>query len=115
MTAPDGGLEEVLRRALSAAAEQVEPGENGLDRIQARTRGTAIPSLPASLAIAAVRRVRHWTWRGHWAWQDPAYWRDSAMARRATPLLEDLARLIMLSGLRGLTGLICLKDLLGLI
>src|SRR5215469_2226465 len=114
MTAPDEGLEEVLRRALSAAAEQVEPGDHGLDRIQARTRATPIPSLPVSLAMAAVRRVRYWTWRGHWAWQDPAYWRDNAMARRAASLLQNPTRLVILSALRGLTGLICLRDLIGL-
>ena len=106
MTAPNEGLEEVLRRALSAAAEQVEPGDHGLDRIRARTRATPIPSLPVSLAMEAASRARHWTWRGHWAWQDPAYWRDSATGRRAASWLEDLARLMILTVLRGLTGLV---------
>jgi hypothetical protein len=76
MTAPDDGLEEELRRALDAAASQVEPGDSGLERILARTSRTAPRPWLASTVAEAFRRVRHWTWRGHWAWQDPGYWRS---------------------------------------
>ena len=37
MTSPeDDGLEEALRRALSDAASEIEPGADGLDKIRAR-------------------------------------------------------------------------------
>src|SRR5215469_14818751 len=89
MTAPDDGLEQVLRQALSSAAGQVEPGDGGLERILVAA-GTARPRpWLSSVAAEASRRVRHWTWRGHWAWQDwdfvrPDFWR--ARLARATRL-----------------------------
>lgn len=75
MIAPDDGLEDALRQALSAAASQVEPGDGGLERILVRTGGTAPRSWLASMAAEGLRRARHWVWRGHWAWQDPGFWR----------------------------------------
>ncbi len=71
MTSPeDDGLEEALRRALSDAASEVEPGADGLDKIRARIGDR--PPRPWLLSVLSglVDRVRHWTWRGHWAWQD---------------------------------------------
>jgi hypothetical protein len=75
MTASDDGLEQVLRQALSAAVGQVEPGDGGLERILVRIG--VVPPRPwlSSVATEALRRVRHWTWRGHWAWQDQDFWR----------------------------------------
>ena len=35
---PEDDLEQALRRALSAAVSQVEPGADGLERIRARTK-----------------------------------------------------------------------------
>src|SRR5215469_17634133 len=82
MTAPkNGGLEEELRQALSAAADQVEPGDTGLDQILSRTSGTTPQPWLLSMAVEVARRVRHWAWRGHWAWQDPRYWSGSPLAR----------------------------------
>jgi hypothetical protein len=74
MIAPDDGLEDALRQALSAAASQVEPADGGLERILVRTGGTAPRSWLASMAAEGLRRTRHWVWRGHWAWQDPGFW-----------------------------------------
>jgi hypothetical protein len=74
MTAPDDGLEAALRKALSAAASQVEPGDGGLERILVRTGGATPRSWPASVTVEALRRARHWVWRGHWAWQDSGFW-----------------------------------------
>src|SRR4051812_7527252 len=74
MTAPEDDLAEALRQALSAAAEQVEPGTEGLDRIRAKTSGRTPHPLPLSVVMDAVHWARLWAWRGHWAWQDPSYW-----------------------------------------
>jgi hypothetical protein len=76
MTAPDDGLEQVLRQALSSAAGQVEPGDGGLERILVHIGASVPRPWLSSVAAEAVRRVRHWTWRGHWAWQDqgPVLW-----------------------------------------
>ncbi|MGH3206957.1 MAG: hypothetical protein ACRDNO_04280 [Trebonia sp.] len=71
MTSPeDDGLEETLRRALSDAADEVEPGTDGLDRIRARIDNRPPRPWLFSVLVGFVDRVRHWTWRGHWAWQD---------------------------------------------
>ncbi|HTU73508.1 MAG TPA: hypothetical protein VMG38_08310 [Trebonia sp.] len=91
MTAPEDGLEEELRRALDAAASQVEPHDSGLERILARTGRMPPRSWLAGTAAEAFQRVRYWTWRGHWAWQDPAYWRSgewrsARLAARATAI-----------------------------
>jgi hypothetical protein len=70
MTSPeDDDLEETLRRALSAAASEVEPGADGLDKIRARIGGRPPRPWLFSVLGGVVDRVRHWTWRGHWAWQ----------------------------------------------
>jgi hypothetical protein len=84
MTAPDDGLEQVLRQALSSAAGQVEPGDGGLERILVRIG--AAPPRPrlSSVAAEALRRVRHWTWRGHWAWQDQGVWHPGFRHAKAT-------------------------------
>src|SRR5712691_3527318 len=74
MTAPEDDLAEALRQALSAAAEQVEPGTEGLARIRAKTSARTPRPWLVSVATDAVRMARHWAWRGHWAWQDPGYW-----------------------------------------
>ena len=71
MTSPeDDGLEEALRRALSDAASELDPGTDGLDKIRARIGNR--PSRPWLFSVLAglVDRIRHWTWRGHWAWQE---------------------------------------------
>jgi hypothetical protein len=71
MTSPgDDGFEEALRRALSDAASEVEPGADGLDKIRARIGDR--PPRPWLLSVISglADRVRHWTWRGHWSWQD---------------------------------------------
>ena len=71
MTSPeDDDLEQSLRRALSAAAGEVEPGDDGLDKI--RTRIGDRPPRPWLLSVffGVLDRARNWTWRGHWAWQD---------------------------------------------
>ncbi len=71
MTSPeDDDLEEALRRALSAAADEVEPGTDGLDKIRARIGDRPPRPWLLSVLFGVVDRVRHWTWRGHWAWQD---------------------------------------------
>jgi len=71
MTSPeDDGLEEALRRALSEAANEVEPGTDGLDRIRARIGDRPPRPWLFSVLTGLVDRVRNWTWRGHWAWQD---------------------------------------------
>jgi hypothetical protein len=67
-SSPGDGLEDALRRALSDAVSEVEPGAGGFDRIRARIgRRPPRPWLIAVLAGAA-ERARSWTWRGHWAW-----------------------------------------------
>src|ERR1700730_5562012 len=88
MTAPDHDLEETLRRALSAAAGQVEPGDGGLDRIRARTSGATPRPWLLSLLMEVILRARHWVWRGHWAWQDAGYWRDHRAAQRVARLIR---------------------------
>jgi hypothetical protein len=72
MTSPEGddGLEESLRRALSAAADEVEPGAGGLDKIRARIGGRPPRPWLLSVLSGVVDRVRNWTWHGHWAWKD---------------------------------------------
>jgi hypothetical protein len=72
MTSPedDDRLEEALRRALSEAASEVEPGTDGLDKIRARIAGRPPRPWLLSAAFGFVDRVRNWTWRGHWAWPD---------------------------------------------
>src|ERR1700756_536631 len=84
MTSPeDDGLEEELRRALSEAADAVETGTDGLDKIRDRI-GSPPPRPPALRGLlGAVERVRYWTWRGHWAWTarlpelpEPREWRS---------------------------------------
>jgi hypothetical protein len=84
MTAPDDGLEQVLRQALSSAVGQVEPGDGGLERILVRTGAAAPRPWLSSVAAEALRRVRHWTWRGHWAWQDHGLWRLGFRRAKAT-------------------------------
>jgi hypothetical protein len=71
MTSPeDDGLEEALRRALSGAASELEPGTDGLDKIRARIGGRQSRPWLVSVLVGLVDRIGHWTWRGHWAWQD---------------------------------------------
>ena len=71
MTSPgDDGLEEALRRALSDAASEIEPGTDGLDRIRGRIGNRPPRPWLFSILSGLLDRVRHWTWRGHWAWQD---------------------------------------------
>ncbi len=70
MTSPDDGLEDVLRRALSEAAHEVEPSSEGLDRIRAQIGGRSPRPWLVSVLAGLVDRARHWTWRGHWAWQE---------------------------------------------
>src|ERR1700747_512669 len=69
MTSPGGDdLEETLRRALSAAANEVQPGADGLDKIRARIGNRPPRPWLVSVLSGVVDRVRYWTWRGHWAW-----------------------------------------------
>jgi len=69
MTSPeDDGLEDALRRALSDAASEVEPGTDGLDKIRTRIAGRPPRPWLLSVLFGAADRVRNWTWRGHWAW-----------------------------------------------
>jgi len=59
MTSPeDNSLEEALRRALSNAASEVEPGTDGLDKIRARIGNR--PSRPwlFSVLVGLVVRVK---------------------------------------------------------
>jgi hypothetical protein len=71
MTSPeDNSLEEALRRALSNAASEVEPGTDGLDKIRARIGNRPPRPWLFSVLAGLAGRVRHWPWRGHWAWQD---------------------------------------------
>ena len=71
MTSPeDNSLEEALRRALSNAASEVEPGTDGLDKIRARIGNRPPRPWLFSVLAGLIGRVRHWPWRGHWAWQD---------------------------------------------
>ena len=71
MTSPeDNGLERALRRALSDAASEVEPGTDGLDKIRARIGNRPPRPWLFSVLAGLIGRVRHWPWRGHWAWQD---------------------------------------------
>lgn len=71
MTSPeDDNLEERLRRALSEAAGEVEPGSDGLDQIRARIGDRRPRPWLFSVLSGVVDRVRNWTWRGHWAWPD---------------------------------------------
>lgn len=75
MTSPedDDQLEEALRKALSEAASEVNPGSDGLDKIRARIAGRPPRPWLLSVLSGAVERVRNWTWRGHWTWPD---WRS---------------------------------------
>ncbi|HEY1820851.1 MAG TPA: hypothetical protein VGG83_13060 [Trebonia sp.] len=69
MTSPeDDGLEEALRRALSAAADGVEPDIDGLDKIRQRIDNRPPRPWLLSVLFGVVDRVQNWTWRGHWAW-----------------------------------------------
>lgn len=69
MTSPEGdGLEEELRRALSEAADAVETGTDGLDKIRDRIGNRPPRPWLLSVLFGVVERVRYWTWRGHWAW-----------------------------------------------
>src|SRR5487761_1186905 len=71
MTSPeDNSLEEALRRALSNAAGEVEPGSDGLDKIRARIGNRPPRPWLFSVLAGLIGRVRYWPWRGHWAWQD---------------------------------------------
>src|ERR1700760_73983 len=71
MTSPeDDDLEQALRRALSAAGDEVETGTEGLDRIRARIGDRPPRPWLLSVAFGVLERVRNWTWRGHWAWQE---------------------------------------------
>ena len=85
VTAPDNGMEEALRRALTEAVSQVEPGTDALERI--RTRIGQRPPRPWLLSVAAdvLGRARHWTWRGHWAWQSSWAWPTTVPALSALP------------------------------
>ena len=70
MTSPeDDDLEQALRRALSAAADEIEPGPDGLEKIRARIGDRRPRPWLLSVVFGVLGRVRHWTWRGHWAWQ----------------------------------------------
>ena len=70
MTEPDDGLEDALRRALSAAADEVAPGTDGLSKIRAKIGNR--PPRPWLLSVLAGRaeRVRNWTWH----WSPPLRW-----------------------------------------
>lgn len=112
MTAPEDYLAQALRQALLAAAEQVEPGTEGLARIRAKTSGRTPQPWLVSVVNDAISRVRCWTWQGHWAWQDPhhggwaawlenlrlAAWRRAATAPR-TIRLEGLTWTRLAGGL----------------
>lgn len=81
-SSPEDGLEEALRRALSAAVGGVEPGASGLERIRART-GTRPPRSWLFAVLAGLaERARSWTWRGHWAWPESLPWRATPPWRR---------------------------------
>src|SRR6266571_4352530 len=54
---PQLPLEQTLRRALRLAADSIEPGADGIDRI--RTRIEAAPPAAGRLAFWAVWRTRH--------------------------------------------------------
>src|SRR5689334_5382075 len=72
MTSPDDDdFEERLRRALSAAAGEVEPGSDGLDKIRTRIGNRPPRRWLFSVLFGVVDWVRNWTWRGHWAWRNP--------------------------------------------
>ena len=62
-------MEEALRRALTEAVSEVETGADALERIRARIGQRPPRPWLVSVIADALRRVRHWTWRGHWAWQ----------------------------------------------
>lgn len=85
MTAPDNGMEEALRRALTEAVSQVETGPEALERI--RTRIGRRPPRPWLVSVIAdvLHRVRNWTWRGHWAWQLSWAWPATVPAPSALP------------------------------
>ena len=69
MTSPeDDGLEQELRRALSEAANAVEPGPDGLDKIRDRIGDRPPRPWLISVLFGVVERARYWTWRGHWTW-----------------------------------------------
>src|SRR5215831_639445 len=74
MTAPEDDLEKALREALSAAANRVEPGADGLDRIRARIGKRPPQPWLLSMASGAFERARYWVWRGHWAWPASVHW-----------------------------------------
>jgi hypothetical protein len=103
MTSPgDDDLEAALRRALSAAAGEVEPGADGLDKIRARIGGRQPRPWLFSVFSGVVDRVRHWTWIGHWAWRDSparlrAFWerrsRRSKFPRRDIGWLRPVTAL----------------------
>jgi hypothetical protein len=112
MTSPeDDGLEEALRRALSDAASEVEPGGDGLEKIRARIGDR--PPRPWLLSVLAglVDRVRHWTWRGHWAWQDSLPGLGALRERRSRrsnfpgPGIGWLRLVTVLAGVAVLTGI----------
>src|SRR5581483_3959717 len=72
MTSPedDDDLEEALRRALSEAVSEVEPGKDGLDKIRARIGDRPPRPWLSSVLVGLADRIRYWTWHGHWAWQE---------------------------------------------
>jgi hypothetical protein len=85
MTTPDNGMEEVLRRALTEAVSQVEPGSDALERIRARIGQRPPRPWLVSFAADVLSRARHWTWRGHWAWQLSLAWPATIPAPSALP------------------------------
>lgn len=70
MTMPNEDLETALRRDLSAAVGSVEPGNEALERIRARTKRRPPQPWLLSVLSGALERARYWVWRGHWAWPE---------------------------------------------
>jgi hypothetical protein len=110
MTSPedDDDLEQALRRALSGAADKVEPGADGLDKIHARIDGRPPRPWLLSVVFGVLDRVRNWTWHGHWAWQESlprpgALWRRRS--RRSNFPRWDIKWLRLVTALAGVAVL----------
>ena len=115
MTQRDRDLDEILRRALHAAAGSVEPADNGLDRIRARLttpRPLLVAWVMAACAAVARRTAGAWSAVSGW-WQSlpgavrgpaPGHARPSPWRLRPAAVLA-MAAFVVAAGVIALTPL----------
>jgi len=115
MTQRDRDLDEILRRALHAAAGSVEPADDGLDRIRARLatpRPLLVAWVMAACAAVARRTAGAWSAVSRW-WQSlpgavrgpaPGHARPSPWRLRPAAVLA-MAAFVVAAGVIALTPL----------